>query len=71
MYGTSLSLSIRVGMTLIASVGGTVLGILAGLAPGTVWQLLVWLLGTMLAFPDLLLVLLAITVLGYGSENTL
>ncbi|MCR3912432.1 ABC transporter permease [Klebsiella variicola] len=71
VYGTSLSLSIGVGATLIASAGGIVLGTLAGLAPKAVRQLLVRLLDIMLAFPDLLLALLAITVLGRGPENTL
>lgn len=71
VYGTSLSLSIGVGATLIASAGGIVLGTLAGLAPRAVRQLLVRLLNIMLAFPDLLLALLAITVLGRGPENTL
>lgn len=71
VYGTSLSLSIGVGATLIASAGGIVLGALAGLAPRAVRQLLVRLLDIMLAFPDLLLALLAITVLGRGPENTL
>lgn len=71
VYGTSLSLSIGVGATLIASAGGIVLGTLVGLAPRAVRQLLVRLLDIMLAFPDLLLALLAITVLGRGPENTL
>ncbi|HIE8600077.1 TPA: ABC transporter permease [Klebsiella variicola subsp. variicola] len=71
VYGTSQSLSIGVGATLIASAGGIVLGTLAGLAPRAVRQLLVRLLDIMLAFPDLLLALLAITVLGRGPENTL
>lgn len=71
VYGTSLSLSIGVGATLIASAGGIVLGTLAGLAPRAVRQLLVRLLDIMLAFPDLLLALLAITVLGRAPENTL
>lgn len=71
VYGTTLSLSIGVGATLIASAGGIVLGTLAGLAPRAVRQLLVRLLDIMLAFPDLLLALLAITVLGRGPENTL
>ncbi|MCS6067692.1 ABC transporter permease subunit [Klebsiella variicola subsp. variicola] len=51
VYGTSLSLSIGVGATLIASAGGIVLGTLAGLAPRAVRQLLVRLLDIMLAFP--------------------
>lgn len=71
VYGTSLSLSIGVGATLIASAGGILLGTLAGLAPKVVRQVLVRLLDILLAFPDLLLALLAIAVLGRGPENTL
>ena len=67
VYGTSLSLSIGVGATLIASAGGIVLGTLAGLAPRAVRQLLVRLLDIMLAFPDLLLALLAITAREYPA----
>lgn len=71
MYGTSLSLTIGVGATLISCVGGILLGTLAALAPKAVRQLLVRLLDILLAFPDLLLALLAIAVLGRGPENTL
>ena len=69
VYGTSLSLSIGVGATLIASAGGIVLGTLAGLAPRAVRQLLVRLLDIMLAFPDLLLALLAITGVGAWARE--
>ncbi|STS90739.1 peptide ABC transporter permease [Klebsiella variicola] len=68
VYGTSLSLSIGVGATLIASAGGIVLGHWQVLRPRAVRQLLVRLLDIMLAFPDLLLALLAITVLGVGQR---
>ncbi|MGS3446914.1 ABC transporter permease [Klebsiella electrica] len=71
VYGTSLSLSIGVGATLLACAGGIVLGTAAALGPRISRQLLVRLLDILLAFPELLLALLAIAVLGRGPENTL
>lgn len=71
VYGTSLSLSIGVGAMLIACVGGVLLGTLSALAPLPVRRVLVRLLDIMLAFPEMLLALLVIAVLGRGPENTL
>ncbi|MEE3662200.1 ABC transporter permease [Brenneria sp. g21c3] len=71
VHGTSLSLTIGVGATLLACTGGILLGTAAALAPRALRQLLVRLLDILLAFPDLLLALLAIAVLGRGPENTL
>jgi len=71
IYGTALSLSIGLGATLIACGGGVVLGILASLGPRPVQHLVVRLLDILLAFPELLLALLVIAVLGRGPTNTL
>ncbi|MCW2255621.1 peptide/nickel transport system permease protein [Providencia alcalifaciens] len=71
VYGTSLSLSIGLGATLIACIGGILLGNAAVLAPNFIKHPLVRLLDIMLAFPDLLLALLVIAVLGRGPENTM
>lgn len=71
IYGTSLSLGIGVGAMLIACFGGVLFGTLSVLAPLRIRQVLVRLLDIMLAFPDLLLALLAIAVLGRGPENTM
>ncbi|MCU5772271.1 ABC transporter permease [Erwiniaceae bacterium BAC15a-03b] len=71
VYGTSLSLTIGVGATLISCIGGILLGTLAALAPRALRQILVRILDILLAFPDLLLALLAIAVLGRGAQNTL
>lgn len=71
IYGSALSLTIGVGATLIACAGGVVLGILATLGPRPVRQLVVRLLDILLAFPELLLALLVIAVLGRGPTNTL
>ncbi|WP_192459071.1 ABC transporter permease [Musicola keenii] len=71
VHGTSLSLSIGVGAMLIACLGGILFGTLSALAPAAVQRVLVRLLDIMLAFPELLLALLVIAVLGRGPENTL
>ncbi|CAK9883934.1 MAG: putative D,D-dipeptide transport system permease protein DdpC [Candidatus Erwinia impunctatus] len=71
IYGTSLSLSIGLGATLIACLGGILFGNAAVLAPGFIRAPLVRILDILLAFPDLLLALLVIAVMGRGPENTL
>lgn len=71
IYGTSQSLTIGVGATVIGCLGGIALGTAAALAPSLVQKLLVRLIDILLAFPDLLLALLVIAVLGRGPVNTL
>jgi peptide/nickel transport system permease protein len=71
IYGTSRSLTIGVGATAIACLGGIVLGTAAALGPAAIRRLLVRLIDILLAFPDLLLALLVIAVLGRGPVNTL
>jgi peptide/nickel transport system permease protein len=71
IYGTSESLTIGVGAMAIASFGGISLGTAASLAPSTVRRVLVRLIDILLAFPELLLALLVIAVLGRGPINTL
>jgi peptide/nickel transport system permease protein len=71
IYGTSQSLAIGVGATAIGSLGGIALGTAAALAPSLLRKLLVRLIDVLLAFPDLLLALLVIAVLGRGPVNTL
>lgn len=71
IYGSALSLSIGVGATLLGCTGGIVLGLLASLGPRSVQKVVVRLLDILLAFPELLLALLVIAVLGRGPVNTL
>jgi peptide/nickel transport system permease protein len=71
IYGTARSLAIGVGATAIACLGGIVLGTAAALAPALVRKLLVRIIDILLAFPELLLALLVIAVLGRGPVNTL
>lgn len=71
IYGTSRSLIIGAGATAIACCGGILLGTAAALAPSLVRKLLVRLIDILLAFPELLLALIVIAVLGRGPVNTL
>jgi peptide/nickel transport system permease protein len=71
IYGTSESLTIGVGAMAIACLGGISLGTTASLAPSIMRGLLVRLIDILLAFPELLLALLVIAVLGRGGVNTL
>jgi peptide/nickel transport system permease protein len=65
------SLTIGVGAMAIACLGGISLGTAASLAPSIMRGLLVRLIDILLAFPELLLALLVIAVLGRGPLNTL
>ncbi len=71
VYGSALSLTIGVGAMLLASVGGIIFGTATALAPHNIRQLLVHILNILLAFPELLLALLVVAVLGRGASNTL
>lgn len=71
IYGTSQSLTMGIGATLIGCFGGILLGTAAALAPAPLRKPLVRLIDILLAFPDLLLALLVIAVLGRGPLNTL
>jgi peptide/nickel transport system permease protein len=71
VYGTSESLTIGVGAMAIACLGGISLGTAAALAPVPLRRLLVRLIDILLAFPELLLALLVIAVLGRGPANAL
>lgn len=71
IHGTAQSLTIGIGATLVASIGGITLGTISALAPWPVRRALVRLFDILLAFPELLLALLVIAVLGRGPVNTL
>lgn len=71
IYGTSASLTIGVGATVVACLGGISLGTATALAPRLIRGFLVRLIDILLAFPELLLALLVIAVLGRGPVNTL
>ncbi|GAB2735918.1 ABC transporter permease [Arthrobacter bambusae] len=71
VHGTAQSLVIGLGATLLAFLGGIAVGTAAGLAPRGLDRLLLRLVDILLAFPELLLALLVIAVLGRGPVNTL
>ena len=71
VHGTAQSLGIGIAATLIACMGGILLGTAAALAVPVIGRPLVRLIDVMLAFPELLLALLVIAVLGRGPLNTL
>lgn len=71
VYGTSQSLTIGIGAMAIACLGGIAIGTAAALTPLVARSLLVRLIDILLAFPELLLALLVIAVLGRGPVNTL
>jgi peptide/nickel transport system permease protein len=71
VYGASQSLTIGLGATAIAGIGGIILGTSAALAPPVIRWPLVRCIDILLAFPEILLALLVIVVLGRGPSNTL
>lgn len=71
IHGTWYSLSLGIGATAIGLLGGVVLGVLAGYSRGIVDRILSRLLDVLLAFPEVLLALITITVLGAGQLNVL
>lgn len=71
VYGAGISLGIGLGATLIAIVLGTLIGALAALGPRGIDRVVVRLIDIFLAFPELLLALLVIAVLGRGPINVL
>lgn len=69
IHGTRPSLSIGLAATLVGLGAGTLLGLLAGLAPAWLDNLLMRAVDVLLAFPDLLLALVIITLFGQGTSN--
>jgi peptide/nickel transport system permease protein len=69
IHGTRPSLYIGLAATLVGLGLGTLLGLLAGLAPAWLDNLLMRAVDVLLAFPDLLLALVIITLFGQGTSN--
>ncbi|HDS1734698.1 ABC transporter permease [Pseudomonas sp. BP8] len=69
IHGTRPSLLIGLAATLVGLGLGTLLGLLAGLAPAWLDNLLMRGVDVLLAFPDLLLALVIITLFGQGTTN--
>lgn len=69
VYGASLSLSFGFTATAVALVAGIVIGLASGLAHRTVDNVIQRALEIMLAFPELLVALVVIALLGPGTTN--
>jgi len=69
IHGARPSLLIGLAATLVGLGLGTLLGLLAGLAPVWLDNLLMRAVDVLLAFPDLLLALVIITLFGQGTSN--
>lgn len=67
VHGARYSILLGIGATLIGLTGGIVLGVVAGYARGTWDRAITRLLDVLLAFPDVLVALVTITVLGPGE----
>lgn len=71
VYGARLSLSFGITATLVAVLAGIVIGLLAGLAPRWVDNIVMRVLEIALAFPELLVALVVIALLGPGTVNVI
>ncbi|WP_144113984.1 ABC transporter permease [Paraburkholderia sp. BCC1886] len=69
IYGARYSLSISAAAIGVATLAGTVLGLIAGLARGWLDELITRFLDVVSAFPDLLLALMLISFTGPGAVN--
>lgn len=71
VYGARPSLVLGLGATALAVVGGSALGLLAGLGNRVTDGVVMRLVDVILSVPDLLLALVMITLLSTGTTNTL
>ena len=71
VYGARYSLSISAAAITVATLAGTLFGLIAGLARGWLDELITRFLDVVSAFPDLLLALMLISFTGPGPVNLL
>lgn len=71
VHGARASLTMGIGATLVAVLVGGLLGLVAGLASGRVDRAASRLLDVLFAFPEMLVALVVVTVLGAGGVNVL
>lgn len=71
VHGARISLTIGLGATALGVLGGTALGLLAAVGGRRVDPLLMRAVDILLAFPELLLALLVVSIVGAGTANVL
>ena len=69
LYGAQLSLQVGLISVTLASITGTILGIVAGYNGGWIDALIMRIIDVMLAFPSILLALAIVATLGLGSSR--
>lgn len=69
IYGARISLMVGVISVLIGGVSGTLMGVIAGFKGGRVENVIMRIVDTLLAFPDLITGLLVLAVLGAGLDK--
>ena len=69
LYGARLALAIGFGSVLLGMVAGVALGLLAGLAGGRIEWTIMRVVDGLLAFPELILAMAFLAVLGPGVDN--
>src|SRR5579875_679961 len=71
LAGARISFTVSLVAVAIATAGGTLLGVLAGYLGGWVGGLIMRVMDVMLAFPDILLAIVIITILGPGLTTVM
>ncbi|MBV7336715.1 ABC transporter permease [Chloroflexi bacterium TSY] len=69
IYGTRISLLVGLLSVLIGGIAGTIMGVVAGFKGGTIETIIMRVVDTLLAFPDLITGLLVLAVLGSGLDK--
>jgi len=71
IYGARISLTAGLAAVAFATVGGTLVGLIAGYAGGWTDSILMRLMDVLLAFPSILLAIVIVSILGQGLTNAL
>ena len=71
IYGARISLTAGLAAVTFATVGGTIVGLVAGYAGGWMDAALMRLMDVLLAFPSILLAIVIVSILGQGLTNAL
>lgn len=71
IWGSRTSLSIGFLATLLGSTSGTFLGLIAGYSRGTVGSGIMWLADVMLSFPTMVVAVIVVVALGFGTANVI
>jgi ABC-type dipeptide/oligopeptide/nickel transport system permease subunit len=71
IFGARISLTAGLAAVVFATVGGTIVGLIAGYAGGRTDAALMRLMDVLLAFPSILLAIVIVSILGQGLTNAL